>query len=263
MKTSAKIRAFSLVELLVTIAVIMILARILMPMLGKVRQQAHRVTCVSNLRQFGIAIRAYANENKNALPPGSLQHGRDVCNVNNNIFGPTWAGGYGLLIPTGYLPHPRNARSVFFCPAMNNFSSSLYTHSLPPNDYAVGAVWPSGPPSQCDTGGSIKSCTGGYDYRDGLMTSSNNYTYRLLGDTTSLPIMSDGITAAATISGKYPNERPHPHSYRRGFINILYGDGHVISWLEGPFGAADNLWGCEGGTGGSDTEPCFNKMPKG
>ena len=107
----------------------------------------------------------------------------------------------------------------------------------------------------------IKSCTGGYDYRTGLFTSGNSYTYKLIGDTVGTPIMCDGITVASGVDGNHLNQRPHPYSYRRGFINILYGDGHVISFAEGAYGSATNLWGCDGGT--ANTEPCYTKMPKG
>lgn len=53
---------FSLVELLVVIAVIFLLARILMPSLGRARQRALAAVCVSNLRQLGVAFRTYTHD---------------------------------------------------------------------------------------------------------------------------------------------------------------------------------------------------------
>lgn len=61
-------QGFTLIELLVVIAVIAIIAAILFPVFQKVRENAHRAACASNLRQLGLAFQQYTEDNDERLP---------------------------------------------------------------------------------------------------------------------------------------------------------------------------------------------------
>ena len=60
--------AFSLIELLIVIAIIAILAALSLPVLNRAQESGRSTACVSNLHQIGLALQMYVDQNNNTLP---------------------------------------------------------------------------------------------------------------------------------------------------------------------------------------------------
>ncbi|MFO7948436.1 MAG: prepilin-type N-terminal cleavage/methylation domain-containing protein [Armatimonadota bacterium] len=111
-------RGFTLIELLVVIAIIAILAAILFPVFARAREKARQSSCLSNMKQFGIANLAYAQDYDGQWPNSyTIQiDGYDDGVCSNGMRAP-----YSTI-----MPYIKNAQ-LFHCPSVEPLPSYNYS----------------------------------------------------------------------------------------------------------------------------------------
>ena len=112
MRTDSTDKAFSLIELLVTISIMSLLMALFLPALSATRRASQSARCLANADQFGKAFQTFLGENKGKFPVllDEVKKGHWVVELNRHLGDREW------YLDSGTVQDESDAPSVWVCP---------------------------------------------------------------------------------------------------------------------------------------------------
>lgn len=212
MDTSRK-PGFTLIELLIVLAILSILVALLYPVFARAREKANQATCVSNLRQIGLAAMQYGGDN-DGLMFHTLSHAADDGVVTY------WSFCWDSLVLPGVTvdascgplaPFLRSA-AVWNCPAASSVQAASYFNPVPP-PYGLNIAYVRAEIAQ------------GHPVSFAQVESPAETIFAT--DSATDNSLSPGIPSWSEYVYLPSDHAPAVHGRHSGMANIVWLDGHI------------------------------------
>lgn len=214
--------AFTLIELLVVISLIATLAAMLFPVFAQAREKARQSVCASNLRQIGLAIAMYTQDNDGLYPWGADVIHKFAPNADDK----TEALYHSMpLLPDTLAPYIKN-KELWHCPDDTGYDSVVSAHPSAFRQFGMS-----------------------YDYRIELPLSGA--LYPTSGYERHAPFTEHGpaeVTTLIDANGQWHGA----NSFDATRYNALMGDGHIMSQNQDQFWIHGLVLSVEQGEGTGD-----------
>jgi prepilin-type N-terminal cleavage/methylation domain-containing protein/prepilin-type processing-associated H-X9-DG protein len=232
-------RGFTVIELLIVIAIIAVLMAIILPAAERVRHQAYIDKCASNLRQIGLALQTYAQDNHgnyprtpydptytNPLTEGTGVSAPDPFSPPGVQFNDTSAPLFLLMKTQHLVPEvmicPYNDDTEFVADLPNLAGRSNFSDQKKNLAYSFANPYP-------------KSAVAGYRLSNKLTAEFAVAADRNPGTSGK----NDDVYAPVPNSPTSVMKKANSSNHEKDGQNVLYGDGHV-AWQKTPFCGIQN-----------------------
>jgi prepilin-type N-terminal cleavage/methylation domain-containing protein/prepilin-type processing-associated H-X9-DG protein len=233
--TKNRNNGFTLIELLVVIAIISILSAILFPVFARARENARRASCMSNLKQLGLGLMMYVQDNDERFPYAE-QTTASLGIPTSQVPNPSDFGGanYNLWWQQAVYPYTKSTK-IAFCPSgPSSYSSVAYAGNYGVN-FAIMPVHDWGgltPLSQA----AINAPANIYLAMDaGVYYLNYTYAKSPTGAYFYLPGTGPGSAANLTLGAPAMANSTLTDDFKTGRhfggVNVVFADGHV-KWLK-------------------------------
>lgn len=215
--------AFTLVELLVVISIIALLAAILFPIFGRVRENARRTSCMSNLKQMALGIMQYTQDTDERMIPSGGNNGNNLTPCTQTTQPAAWM--------QRIFPYVKDL-NVYRCPSNKSTDSVAFASSACSPEQPYPAIRRSYALNQR------------FNYPDAMALSF------ILDPTRKIMVAESAqnpgwasFTTYGTINWSPTTWVANGFAGHLGTANYLFVDGHVKSYRPTQTAAPFNMWG--------------------